>query len=449
MGFIPVRQAIRPAFRRQLKRRPTTLDACRQARVTTERTRDMTLGRAQDFTPTRTAGLERLSQFIPRAGSAYARMRNHDLGAGQHAHVSTLSPWIRHRLVTEAEVLDAVLARHALTAAEKFVQEVYWRTYWKGWLEQRPAVWEMYQQGLRAALDQVQTQSGLRSTWADACTGQTGIDAFDHWAQELVQTGYLHNHARMWFASIWIFTLRLPWELGADFFLRHLLDGDPASNTLGWRWVAGLQTRGKTYLARADNIETYTGGRFRPKGLAGVAVPLEGPEVPRVPLPAPRMPDLTEPCALLLHDDDLSPAYLFDHGLAPVATACLVTTRGRSPLHVAPHLEEFVQGAMADVTTRWAERLGPLTPALSGVGALADWARATGARQVVTPYAPVGPNATALRALEAALAPDGIRLVRLQRRYDSAAWPHATAGFFKFKEKIPTLVAGLKGIGVV
>jgi len=409
----------------------------------------MSIKTVEDFAPTRTAGLERLARFIPRAGADYARMRNHDLGAGQHAHVSTLSPWIRHRLLTEAEVLEAVLARHSLNAAEKFVQEVYWRTYWKGWLEQRPAVGEMYQQGLRAALDQVQTQSGLRSNWADACTGQTGIDAFDHWAQELVQTGYLHNHARMWFASIWIFTLRLPWELGADFFMRHLLDGDPASNTLSWRWVAGLQTKGKTYLARADNIETYTAGRFRPKGLTGAATPLEGADAPRVPLPAPQMVDASQPCALLLHDDDLSPGYLFEQGIAPVATACLVTTAARSPLHIAPSLAAFVDGSMADVTTRWASRLGPVTPALTEVTAVADWARGTGARQIVTPYAPVGPNATALRVLEAALASDGIRLVRLQRRFDSAAWPHATAGFFKFKEKIPTLVGGLKGIAVV
>jgi deoxyribodipyrimidine photo-lyase len=298
-------------------------------------------------------------------------------------------------------------------------------------------------------LDQVQTQSGLRSNWADACTGQTGIDAFDHWAQELVQTGYLHNHARMWFASIWIFTLRLPWELGADFFMRHLLDGDPASNTLSWRWVAGLQTKGKTYLARADNIETYTAGRFRPNGLTGAATPLEGADAPRVPLPAPQMVDASQPCALLLHDDDLSPGYLFEQGIAPVATACLVTTAARSPLHIAPSLAAFVDGVMADVTTRWASRLGPVTPAMTEVTAVADWARGTGARQIVTPYAPVGPNATALRVLEAALASDGIRLVRLQRRFDSAAWPHATAGFFKFKEKIPMLVGGLKGIAVV
>ena len=62
----------------------------------------------------------------------------------------------------------------------------------------------------------------------------------------------------MWFASIWIFTLNLPWQLGADFFMQHLLDGDPASNTLSWRWVAGIQTKGKNYLARKSNIEKYS-----------------------------------------------------------------------------------------------------------------------------------------------------------------------------------------------
>ena len=62
----------------------------------------------------------------------------------------------------------------------------------------------------------------------------------------------------MWFASIWIHTLELQWELGADFFLKHLLDGDPASNTLSWRWVAGIHTKGKNYIARKSNIEKYS-----------------------------------------------------------------------------------------------------------------------------------------------------------------------------------------------
>ncbi len=408
----------------------------------------MTATQASMFTPTRTAGLARLKLFLPQAGADYARLRNHDLGAGQHKHVSTLSPWIRHRLLTEAEVLQSVLARHSAQAAEKFVQEVFWRTYWKGWLEQRPGVWEMYQKDLRAALNMVQTQSGLRRSWEDACAGRTGIDAFDHWAGELVQTGYLHNHARMWFASIWIFTLRLPWELGADFFLRHLLDGDPASNTLGWRWVAGVQTRGKTYLARPDNIATYTRGRFRPDGLATTALPLDGPEAARIPLPPEEAADPAMPSALLLHDDDLSPGFVFDAVPAPVATGFMMTAQDRSPLHVAPHLETFSRGAMADVAARFGARLGETSAPVTDTDSLVTWARRTGARQIVTPYAPVGPNADALRALSRALAPDGIRLIRLRRPYDSAAWPYATAGFFKFKEKIPKLVGGLKGIEV-
>ena len=65
----------------------------------------------------------------------------------------------------------------------------------------------------------------------------------------LKENNYLHNHARMWFASIWVFTLDLPWQLGAEFFMKHLFDGDAAANTLGWRWVAGIQTQGKNYLA--------------------------------------------------------------------------------------------------------------------------------------------------------------------------------------------------------
>ena len=228
-----------------------------------------------DHPPTRTEALDRLRAFLPHAGRDYAARRNYDLPG--HPHVSLLSPYLRHRLITETEVLEATLARFSLSTAEKFVQEVFWRTYWKGWLEMRPGVWVDYRTGVRAALDRVQTEAGLRRDWEAACSGDTGIDAFDHWARELTATGYMHNHARMWFASIWIFTLRLPWQLGADFFLRHLLDGDPASNTLSWRWVAGLQTRGKHYLARPGNIARYTDGRFEPVGLNIAAGPLDGP----------------------------------------------------------------------------------------------------------------------------------------------------------------------------
>ena len=66
----------------------------------------------------------------------------------------------------------------------------------------RPSVWMMYKSSLNAQLNRIQTESGLRREWETACKGETGIECFDHWARELVETGYLHNHARMWFASI-------------------------------------------------------------------------------------------------------------------------------------------------------------------------------------------------------------------------------------------------------
>lgn len=397
------------------------------------------------FFPSRTAALERLSRFVPKAARDYAAQRNYDRGPGAHDNVSTLSPYLRHRAVTEPEVLEAVLGRYSLSSAEKFVQEVFWRTYWKGWLEMRPAVWGGYQHGLSRAWDQVQTQSGLRADWEAACRGETEIDCFNHWAQELVNTGYLHNHARMWFASIWIFTLRLPWELGADFFLRHLFDGDPASNTLSWRWVAGLQTQGKNYAARASNISKYTEGRFAPLyQLTSTPEPLDGPpHPPRMDAPLGDTLDPSKPSVLILHEDDLSPGWLFDLGLKPLTTATLDATGRISPLHVAPTVTAFKSALITECTTRWAATLGPLTLGLTTAQQLEDWARSAGAEQIVTPYAPVGPAATILNDIGA------LPVIRPLRAFDRHAWPHATAGFFKFKKKIPELVGAMKGLQAV
>lgn len=393
------------------------------------------------FPPTRTAALERLADFLPRAGQQYAARRNYDLGPGRHAGVSTLSPYLRCRLITEAEVLQAVLARHSARTAEKFVQEVFWRTYWKGWLELRPGVWAQYQQDLRQQVDELQTQSGLRTRWEAACTGQTGFACFDFWARELVETGYLHNHARMWFASIWIFTLELPWQLGADFFLRHLLDGDPASNTLGWRWVAGVQTIGKTYLARADNIAKYTEGRFRPTELASTAVPRAA-----TPVPAPRSLSAQEPADLglrtgvLLHSDDLSPGFVLEQ-LSPVVSAVVAPENGVSPLMPAPHVAAFRAQAAEDACARWSGKLGVLSQPLADVAGVLDWARRENLQQIVTAYAPVGPVADVVAQVQKH--PEAPPLVRLQRAFDAAAWPSATKGFFPFKKHIPALISRL------
>jgi deoxyribodipyrimidine photolyase len=96
--------------------------------------------------PDRETALARLAAFLPHAGEDYERWRNHDFGPGGGNRVSGLSPWLRHRLIGEDEVVDAVLRHHGLAAAEKFIQEVCWRTYWKGFLERRPVHWREYRE---------------------------------------------------------------------------------------------------------------------------------------------------------------------------------------------------------------------------------------------------------------------------------------------------------------
>lgn len=394
------------------------------------------------FIPTRAAGLEALHDFVPHAGADYRRDRNHDLGPSR-TNVSGLSPYIRHRLVIEEEVVDAVLQRHSLHAAEKFVQEVFWRTYWKGWLEQRPEVWRRYRREVRDLL-----AAELPDGYEDAVAGRTGIDAMDAWVRELVETGYLHNHVRMWFASIWVFTLGLPWQLGADFFLRHLLDGDAASNTLSWRWVAGLQTRGKTYLATTENISRYTEGRFAPRGLATTARALdEEPFPPAEPIvPEDVSGDVGSRVGLLLHEEDLEPASLLA-ALGPDApemraTAVFADPGTRSPAAVSPLVEAFTTGAVADAAARTSDADGRPATTLAGddVSTVVDWARSEALDTVLVPYAPVGPVQERSAELRPALASQGVGLVTVRRHWDSRAWPFASRGFFPFKERIPQLV---------
>jgi deoxyribodipyrimidine photo-lyase len=196
--------------------------------------------------------------------------------------------------------------RHGLLASQKFVEEVLWRTYWKGWLELRPQIWIDYCDCLAEAFHMLVENPQLQNWFDVACRGETGITCFDAWARELCSSGYLHNHARMWFASIWIFTLGLPWELGADFFLRHLIDGDAASNTLSWRWVAGLHTRGKHYVAKAENISRNTWGRFHPVGELNEAPTALSAKLHPPPCGLPPCESPSEGRAfLLLHEDDM------------------------------------------------------------------------------------------------------------------------------------------------
>ncbi len=397
--------------------------------------------------PSRANALAQLRAFIPKAGRAYTQFRNTDYGPAKNTAVSQLSPFIRHRLITEVEVLNAVLAHHRFHDAEKFVHEVFWRSYFKGYLEARPEIWQHYLAARDYHIEALARNSALASDYNDAITGKTGIDCFDAWVKELIETGYLHNHARMWFASIWIFTLKLPWELGADFTLRYFLDGDPASNTLSWRWVGGLHTKGKIYLARSSNIEEFTNGRFSPKGLATEASPLsEAPIARSTPLDnKPLNIELSDPALLLLTGEDLHPESL-ECGKTNVQY--IVGTHSaaeRSHLPVSPAVIDFSDGALNDALIRSQSYFKANYEAVRHLTAddLIQLANQHNVKKIIMPHATVGPIADQLPSIKLQLAEHMIELVSLTRQEDQRIWPHTKKGFFELKNHIPRILEDL------
>ena len=193
-----------------------------------------------------------LDSFITNHLDTYHKLRNYDFGIENRSNVSQISKYTSHRILYEYDIIKKL---KQYDKKKKYTDEILWRLYWKGYLENYKSVWFEY---INFKVD-----SNTLNKINTAIEGKTGIDCFDKWINELRENNYLHNHTRMWFASIWIFTLKLPWQLGARLFMKHLLDGDAASNTLSWRWVAGMHTNKKPYIATRENINKYTINRFR------------------------------------------------------------------------------------------------------------------------------------------------------------------------------------------
>jgi hypothetical protein len=364
----------------------------------------------------------------------YARLRNR-VQPG-HPHVSRLSAALRHRLLLEEEVIAAALNAHPFASVEKFVQEVLWRTYWKGWLERRPGVWADFKDGGPAL-------SGAKAAMATrALEGESGQPAMDRLATELLTTGYLHNHARMWWAAYWIHALGLPWQAGAGHFLRHLLDADPASNTLSWRWVAGLQTPGKTYLLRKANVRNYLEG--------AEAADLDGlPETPQSRMPRetanlalsdlesfPPSPPPSIRTGLLLHADDLSPEV---GELASQSFVALASLEVADPDTPAPRAE-WLHSALCDARLRMATRFGQPVPILRSAAEAQAWAGGNKLTQVVA-YAPFqGSVRSDAEAAFDAFRAAGAGVVLLRRPWDSRFFALARDGFFPFWKRASSIV---------
>ena len=205
------------------------------------------------FIPTYQEAINRKNKFLNSGLCEYSKLRNYDYGPEERENVSGLSPYISHGLIDIVGLAQECIDLFGEKRAEKYIAELFWGVYWKGYLELRPSIWTCFKNDLENLRDYQNEELYLK-----AINGETNISCFNDWVKELREYNYLHNHTRMWFASIWIFTLKLPWQLGAAFFMKHLYDGDLASNTLSWRWVAGIHTINKAYFASAENIKKYS-----------------------------------------------------------------------------------------------------------------------------------------------------------------------------------------------
>jgi hypothetical protein len=326
-----------------------------------------------------------------------------------------------------------VLRVHKSTTVEKFVQEVVWRSYWKGWLELRPGVW-------RDFADDAPTGGAIAQRLREGHSGCAAMDAF---ASELVSTGYLHNHARMWWASFWIHRSGLPWKDGARFFFDHLLDADAASNTLSWRWVAGLQTPGKTYLVRRSNLHSYwpdapSAGLEQLDGEPLVDIPRDSAD--RSLRDMENFPEAPGDSAagLLLHEEDLSlecgPLSQFH----PVAT-CFWKTPARSSIRAA-----WLNLATEDARTRAENHFQKNVTQIQTLDSLKEWVENHGLRRVVMAAPSVGPVRDSLEPFLQWCGECGIVVTRVRRRWDARVFPLAKAGFFPFwnsvRPQLPELI---------
>ena len=394
------------------------------------------------FIPTREAGLKRLKEFAPLAGETYSNERNFDFSSTKKNSVSALSPWIKHRLITEEEVLIEILKYHSPHSAMKFIQEVFWRGYFKGWLEQHPTVWSHHNEKLIKEYTKLENNKFVRENYMSAINGETGIECFDFWCEQLKSTGYLHNHVRMWFASIWVFTLKLPMELGADFFMLHLIDADAASNTLSWRWVSGLHTKGKAYAARASNIEKFTNGQFNPSGqLVEDINPLtENIDHPLVTLPQ-LDKSIQKDAVLLVTEEDCSPETSLETKDLEVEILPLYLEK-KYPRWIEPN--NSVRFFSNTAVQNTCQRLGQLgvekIDKTKWTDTILEASDRLGTKNIIIPKVPVGAVKSKLRKVKKNLAEHDIYINEHYKNYDMYTWQHASKGFFKLKKQIPNIL---------
>ena len=377
-----------------------------------------------EFEASRAKAVDKLNHFVENNLFEYSRLRNFDFGPDSRSNISCLSPYITHGIINELEVIDKSLKKFSFVKNEKFIQEVLWRVYWKGWLELRPNVWSDYLK----ELNNLKSEFKNNQNYIDAIEGKTNLQCFNEWVNELKENNYLHNHARMWFASIWTFTLELPWQLGAEFFMKHLYDGDAASNTLGWRWVAGIQTQGKHYLASEWNIKKFTNNRFQNIKLNENATPKISEKSYSIIKQDFNNPKNLEEKNLLIFENNLSFEITdFKENKFKKIYIILNKNENRS-IKLSEKLLKFKSLLIEDQKQRLKDK--------SIDCEIIDISEIKNIENYYGLYPTVGENLDYLNL-------NNLKVDFLYRNLDELAWQYCNKGFFNFKNFIPKIITNL------
>ena len=378
-----------------------------------------------NFPDNRADALKKLDDFIEKNLLEYSKLRNFDFGIQNRKNISLLSPYVSHGIVSEIEIINKVLKKHLFNKSEKFIQEVLWRIYWKGWLELRPNVWDDYLINLKTYRQKYKTDKN----YLNAVMGNTNIQCFNDWVKELKETNYLHNHARMWFASIWIFTLDLPWELGAEFFLKHLYDGDSASNTLGWRWVAGIQTPGKNYLASEWNIKKFTNNRYEKIKLNESAKSKISNKIYSISKSDFLSSEITDGKILLIFDNNLSFEFS-DFKDQKFNKILIVNSNEGRKISLSNRVIKFKESLLHDQLERLKE-----IPIDCEIIKIKDIKKYNDS--IYALYPSVGENLDFINSNQ-------LKNIRfLYRKIDQLSWKYCNKGFFNFKNYIPKIIQNI------
>jgi hypothetical protein len=376
-----------------------------------------------NFVTTRKEALDAMERYIENNISDYTAKRNFDFGPQNRKNISCLSPYITHRLISEYEVAKKTLSKYPYQKVEKFIQEIFWRVYWKGWLELRPKVWT----------DFIEDTKNIENTneYEKAINGETNIGCFNDWVKELKENNYLHNHTRMWFASIWIFTLNLPWQKGAEFFLRELYDGDAASNTLSWRWVAGIQTKGKNYIAQNWNINKFTNNKYKDLKLNENPQPIIDQRDYKIsPLSASN--NETAADRLVFFENELDFQFFNTNNYKKIY--CILLSNDERQVKLGSKVLEYKKNLIKNQI----QNSGLKIEFIEG-NKLIEISNKDKEFDIV--YPSVGEN---MSFLKRAIKKNDLNINYLQREEDNYCWQFSNKGYFNFKSNIPKILSQFK-----